>query len=515
MTAPTAPTAKARFERLHSKKSEVLRRGREASKLTIPAILPPEGHTEGSKLSTPHQALGARAVNTLAAKMLLALFPPNTGFFKLNPDEDLGLDDEESLSDLRNALSKVEQRVLQRLENTKLRSVFTTAFKHLIVVGNGLVDVMPDGQFRFFGLNHYVVDRDPAGNVLTMILRENVSPATLDEKLLAASFPKNERMEFAQNPEKTVQLYTVMTREDNRFRVYQELNGKEVEGSEGFYKLREPRFIALRWSMIPDEDYGRGMVDEYLGDFVALDDLSRDLLKGSAAAAKVLYTCDPNSTIRPKDIVAASSGDVLSGKASDVGTIGLDKFADFRITLERLNSLEESLERAFLVHSSIQRDAERVTAEEIRYMAQELEDALGGVYSVLAQELQNPLVNRYLALMKAAGDIPRFNDSDVHIQVTTGLQALGRGHSLNKLLSMVRQLRETMGEERAARKINEDVFVRELETGFGLSIQGLWLSDEEVRERAQQAQLQQTLQDVAPGAVKQFLQSTQGEPPNG
>ena len=38
--------------------------------------------------------------------------------------------------------------------------------------------------------------------------------------------------------------------------------------------------------------------------------------------------------------------------------------------------------RLLLLNSSVQRNAERVTAEEVRYMAQELETALGGVYSI-------------------------------------------------------------------------------------------------------------------------------------
>ena len=46
------------------------------------------------------------------------------------------------------------------------------------------------------------------------------------------------------------------------------------------------------------------------------------------------------------------------------------------------------------------RSAERVTAEEVRYMAQELETALGGVYSILSQEFQYPFVNLLLGRME-------------------------------------------------------------------------------------------------------------------
>ena len=39
-----------------------------------------------------------------------------------------------------------------------------------------------------------------------------------------------------------------------------------------------------------------------------------------------------------------------------------------------------------MLQSSVQRDAERVTTEEIRYLAGELEDTLSGIYSILSQD---------------------------------------------------------------------------------------------------------------------------------
>ena len=59
------------------------------------------------------------------------------------------------------------------------------------------------------------------------------------------------------------------------------------------------------------------------------------------------------------------------------------------------------------MNSSIQRPGERVTAEEIRHMAAELEDALGGVYSILSQEFQLPLIRRLMYQMERNGTFPK------------------------------------------------------------------------------------------------------------
>ena len=73
--------AQARYSQLETRREPFLTRARDAAKLTIPSLLPPSGHTGHSKFSTPAQSLGARGVNNLASKLLLALLPPNSPFF--------------------------------------------------------------------------------------------------------------------------------------------------------------------------------------------------------------------------------------------------------------------------------------------------------------------------------------------------------------------------------------------------------------------------------------------------
>ena len=43
-------------------------------------------------------------------------------------------------------------------------------------------------------------------------------------------------------------------------------------------------------------------------------------------------------------------------------------------------------------------------------MAQELEASIGGVYSILTQELQLPLVRRLMYILQKQGKLPQFPD---------------------------------------------------------------------------------------------------------
>ena len=143
---------------------------------------------------------------------------------------------------------------------------------------------------------------------------------------------------------------------------------------------------------VDGEDYGRSYVEEYIGDLKSLEGLSQSLVESSAASAKMIFMVRPNSTTKKRDIAVARNGDIISGSGDDVSVLQANKFYDLQTVEKAIARLEERLAYAFLLNTAIQRQAERVTAQEIRYMANELETAMGGIYSLLSQELQLPLV---------------------------------------------------------------------------------------------------------------------------
>lgn len=464
----------------------------------MPHVFPKQPHTENSPLSTPYQALGARCVNYLSSKMVLALFPPNSPFFRITMEEEVqdaiasaGIDEKELLE----SLAKIERRIIAELESSNYRPVLSLCIKHLLVTGNGLLDVSKEGV-RFFPLHSYVVNRDPLGKVVTMILKERVAVTNLPDNVKVMLDQKD-----ASNSDKELDLYTCVKRDGAMYRYWQEIGNKEIPGSAGTYKATAPRFIPLRWNIVAGEDYGRGMVEEYLGDFSALDALSRDLLKASAAAAKVIFLRNPGAILRAKELEEAESGDVLDGRENDVRVLQLEKFNDFRITLERINALTDALSKAFLLNTSIQRSGERVTAEEIRFMAQELEDSLGGVYSLLSSELQAPLIQRFKYNLETAGKIPTMSQKDVRLTITTGLDALGRGHDLNKLISYLKLMAEVVGPQTVAARLNFSEVNSRASVGFGIETEGLWKTEEEMQQEQQSA----TMNKIAEGAVPPML----------
>ena len=82
---------------------------------------------------------------------------------------------------------------------------------------------------------------------------------------------------------KLVELYTHIERKNDFFEVYQEVKGEVIAGSKGKYKLDAMPFLPLRFSRIDGEDYGRGFVEELLGDLRSLEGLSQAIVEGCSS----------------------------------------------------------------------------------------------------------------------------------------------------------------------------------------------------------------------------------------
>jgi hypothetical protein len=497
-------TAAGRYGQLTSIRDPYLRRARDCAKLTIPSLIPEEGDTNGANLVVPFQSIGARGVNNLASKLLMVLLPPNSPFFRLQPDpmkvDEAAKDNPKLKSEIDEALAKIERTVMSEIEATAMRVSVFEAIKHLIVAGNVLVHLPKTGGMKVFHLSRYVVNRDDMGNVLEIITKESVSPEVLPEDVR-----KTIQATPTMSKEKSVDLYTRIKREGDKHVVYQEAGGVVIPGSNGSYAIERSPWIALRFTKIDGEDYGRGFVEEYQGDLNALDVLSKAIQEGAAAASLVLFGVKPNGVTDKNELEKAENGSFVTGDLeTDVTKLTLDKYADFRTAKEEKEQIKSDISMAFLLHSAVQRQAERVTAEEIRYMAAELESALGGVYSILSQEFQIPLVNRLMSLMQSANKLPTLPKDTVKPTIVTGLEALGRGHDLTKLDVFLGGAVQTFGPEVVAQYVNLGDYFTRRAVAAGLDKTGLIKSDEEIAQATQQSQMMGLVQQLGPNVINQM-----------
>jgi len=500
----------SRYAHLMTTRESYLRRARDASKLTIPSLVPPEGHSDSSIYETPYQAVGARGVNNLASKLLMALLPPNAPFFRLTIDDFdiLEVAGPEARGAVEEALARIERTGMGEIEHLALRVPTFELLKHLIVSGNGLLYMPKKGSVKFYRLDRYVVKRDYMGNVLEIITKESVSPMMLPK-------PAQEIIKNDGDAAKNIDLYTCVKKTYKGWDIHQEVMGEIIEGTTGSYPEDKNPFIPLRLNRIDGEDYGRGFVEEYIGDLKSLEALTQAIVEGSAASAKVLFMVAPNGTTKARVLAESPNGAIVQGNAQDVSTLQVNKFNDFRVALETTSQITERLSFAFLLNSSVQRNAERVTAEEVRFMAQELESALGGVYSILSQEFQLPLVKLLLNRLEAAGKMPKMPKDSIKPKIVTGIEALGRGQDLNKLAQMLSYL-QPLGPEVIQQYMNVGDYIDRLAASLGIDTGGLIKTEEQMAQGQQQQQemmQQQTMAKMAERAAPQLAKGMAEQPP--
>ena len=508
---------KSLYEQGFSHRESYLNRARECAKLTIPTLLRDQGSNWATTFQTPFQSIGARGVNHLASKLLLTLLPPNSPFFRLTIDD---FDIEELVgSEQRGAVeegfAKIERSAMNEIETEAFRVPVFEALKHLITTGNCLLYLPEEGGMRVFHLDRYICKRDPMGNLLYVITKESLDAKTVPENArVALGLPSPQELS-PESPDKPYELFTYVCNKGKYWHIHQEIGTTTIPDSYGKFPMDKNPFIALRFSRVDGESYGRGLVEEYLGDLKSLEALTQAIVEGSAAAAKVLFLVRPNGTTRIKTVADAPSGAIVQGDAQDVSTLQVQKFNDFRVAQETAQKIQDRLAAAFLLNSSVQRNAERVTAEEIRFMAQELESTLGGVYSVLSQEFQLPLINILLARMVKQKKMPKFPKEAVKPQIVTGMEALGRGQDLNKLSQFLEYL-APLGPEVLAQKLNIDDYMDRLGASLGIDTGGLIKTDEQIQqeqaeaqqaqqEQMEQAQQAQTQADVIKGATPNMV----------
>ena len=482
--------ARERYNKLTNGRRQFLDTAVDCSKLTLPYLIDDDLSSKPSQkhLKTPWQSIGSKAVVTLAAKLMLALLPPQTTFFKLQVrDDKLGEEiPPEIRSELDLSFSKMERMVMDYIAASSDRVVIHQALKHLIVGGNSLIFMGKDG-LKNFPLNRYVVNRDGNGNVLEIVTKELISRTVLGLDLPDKE-PNSVVDETNSSDRDDVEVYTYV-RLDNksgRWIWHQEAFDKILPDSRSTAPKKASPWLPLRFNTVDGEDYGRGRVEEFIGDLKSLEALSQALVEGAAAASKVIFLVSPSSTTKPKTIAEAGNGAIVQGRPEDVAVIQVGKTADFSTAAQMVQSLERRIAEAFMQLNV--RQSERTTAEEVRLTQLELEQQLGGLFSLLTVEFLVPYLNRTLLVLQRSKELPNIPKDLVRPQIVAGVNALGRGQDRESLTAFVTTIAQTLGPDALMQFINASEAIKRLAAAQGIDTLNLVKTEQQMQQEMQQQQ---------------------------
>ena len=161
-------------------------------------------------------------------------------------------------------------------------------------------------------------------------------------------------------------------------------------------------------------------------------------------------------------------------------------------------TIERRMLEAFLVMNV--RNAERVTAEEVRLTQLELEQQLGGIFSLLTTSFLIPYLDRTLLVLQRTNELPKLPKEIIRPSIVAGVNALGRGQDREALTMFMGTIAQTIGPQALGQYINPLEAIKRLAAAQGIDVLNLVKTQEQLgaeKEEMMQQQQQQTLLDQA------------------
>ena len=432
-------TIAERFMEMDQQRRGQLDRGRVNAQLTIPRLLPPEDWSEDISLPNPYSSVASKGVTNLASRMLSALIPLNDlPFFGLSLKDGVEPDPKAQLM-----LDALAGQIYSKLSSKNIRDSFFQTLQSLIVVGDSCIKLMDDYTFRSIRLDHYAVMRDVVGELIELVHIEFIPDDMADIPSQSNTIYGSglwERPGF-----KTIYCRYVLLDDDTWKAEKEDSEGNMIE--DGIYEVFP--YAVLRWSSVTSENYGRSKVEEIFGDIQTLEAYTQSLIDSMAAASTFFMGVSPTGVTELNDLAGAQNGQWVAARRED--TYVITPAETMAPQIQQMQSavatMRQSVSEAFLMQGGVTRQAERVTATEVRMQGQELENVLGGAFSAIARDLLVPVVQRTIYNMVSDGTLDAaleeefFEDGRISLEIITGLQALSQDSQLQKLMQMGEMMR--------------------------------------------------------------------------
>lgn len=496
-------TASELWAECHGKRSGMLTRIERYATLTIRKVCYPDNFdVVNTDDSHDYQSVGAQAVNHLCNKLMLAMFAPSRPFAKLKPGKRAAATAQRMRMtevQVNDILAKGERDAVAELDNRGQRPKLFQVMRHLVVAGNCLLILDRKGM-RVIGIKNYIVKRNIWGEVMHIVIRERLNFDELDKDIVALY-----RKQYQDNTQ--VNFYKWIKREENgSYSMTQWLDEKRLPKQyNGRWPADRLPYVALTWDLADESDYGTGLVEEYVGDFESLSVLAESVVDGGVLGTEFRWMVNPTGQTSVDDLNNSENGDALPGLPTDVAPTQGGNPQAISTADAISDKFEKRIARGFLMGSAVIRDAERVTTEEVRLTANELETAYGSVYSSLAGSLQQPVARWLFDAIEL--DIKK---ADFDLAIITGLDALSRGGDLDNFRLAMGDMAavSTVPPELAARMKWQEVgsFVGQ---GRGVDLSKFIMTDAEYAATRQAAQEEQVTTDVATAAGQ--AAATQGQ----
>ncbi len=500
-------TAHSEFTRLDGLRAALRTRFEKYAAYTHPRLFLPNGLDElTTEMAHDYQSVGAMASNHITNRLMLTMFAPSRPFMRMALDADamaevtsvLGIE-EEQVDSLLAAGERKASRELDSIEGA--RALLFDVLLNLVVLGNFLLYAPKGDELVGYNARDYVIRRTARGGIQQLIVRENVLFDELEPEAQAAYTAAK----GTATPDAKVCVYHWIQRVGKKLVETTWINEVKLTGKgyDGLYELDDCPWLPLVWNLRPRGHYGTGLVEDFAGDFASLSMMSKAEVEAAILASEFRWLLKPGAATQPREFEESENGAVLAGEDGDLTLVSHGGQTDLRTIREIADTYVRRIGQGFLLGTAITRDAERVTAEEIRQQAVELETGLGGVYTRLASSLQRKIAVWLLHRIDF-----KLGKTKVQLSIVTGLDALSRNGDLAALRGALTDLAQlqTLTQSPFAAELNWRAILQDVFHGNGCDAQKYLATPEQKQAATAEAQAQEAASMGAEAAARNMTQ---------
>lgn len=407
--------------------------------LNSQVILPDSGSTD----------LPGSAVENFNSILQKILFPVNRPFFAFDvpqqAQEDSGLDE----TALQATLDASVLGMLDILKQKKMYSALPKLFENTTIIGNGLLFMgyKVTDPVTFISPADFVWRRTATGICKELIIREVIAVRDLPEDL-AKLLEKKGYVGLKKNQDHT-SLYELRAVQKYTYVEFTEKSQKISEYVEDFKvgetfsrSSKEPIFIPVAPNVPVKTHYGVGKVQSAISSILQVRGATLGVARLNSLISNLKFEVPYNAVQTIKKLKNAKQTDYIP--VPEKGSISLMNFGTVNTgSLEMgMEVAKQEIARKFLVNSLAVRQAERVTAEEIRRLAEELTSVHSNLLQSYADQLQEPLVQyamHHLELVSNEGKAVKDALQELDVKIITGTSAIDRVSESDNLVAMLQE----------------------------------------------------------------------------
>lgn len=480
--------------------SNVVLASEQLARWTIPSVMLKYNTVQDGKrvlMERDYQSKGARLVNSLASKIVQSLIPDNTPFFSIKLDDAL---QGEVQSGLNISSDQYESQLIQWAADASARAITGTSYskyshlaKLLVITGNALLYRDPSNyDTSVYSLRQYVVNRDGYGNVTCIIIKERVQVQDLPESLRASQFKDKPEWE-------NLTLYTQvrLNKQKNVWEVTQEVQGITLDDVSTYPKNLCP-YIVCTANLNTGEHYGRGIVEDYAPDFARLSELSTALQMYEIESLRLLNFVASQTGLDIQQLDDAAVGEYLQAEKDGIFAHEGGTSQKMQVIQAEIQSIFQELSQAFMYTGNF-RQAERVTAEEIRAVIQETNVGHLSVFSHISETFLKPLAHLLLFEVEPKLNLILLNNQ-AQLQLQVGASVVNKSVQVDRLLQATLSIQQILPVlAQVSPRFNQDAVIDKIMQGFSIDVSEITYTPEQLKQRQEQAALEAQQQQAQSG----------------